>query len=148
MYGQAKRIRPIRVFTTNVRCFYDTFLVKIATNRGLTSNIFYCIILALLYSSKSTSLNIIYSNFYGVFIEKKARTMKPRIFLGFCIGLLLVGFGCRNSNPVAPIKEQPPTLTVEESNCTEVWLKNSSSGANYITLKRDITVLSTIHRYA
>ena len=69
MYAQAKRIRPIRVFTTNVRCFYDTFLVKIATNRGLTSNIFYCIILALLYSSKSTTLNIIYSNFYRVFIE-------------------------------------------------------------------------------
>jgi len=74
--------------------------------------------------------------------------MKSRIFLGCCIVFLLMGFGCRNSNPVAPIKEQPPTLTVEEANCTEVWLKNSSSGANYITLKRDITVLSTIHRYA
>ena len=72
--------------------------------------------------------------------------MKSRIFLGCCIALILTGFGCHNSNPVAPIKEQPPTLTVEESNCTEVWLKISipSSNNGIVTLKRDTTVIDTI----
>ena len=72
MYAQAKRIRPIRVFTTSVRCFYDTFLVKILRIGALTSLQIYCIICALLYSSKSTALNIISSNFCGVFIERKS----------------------------------------------------------------------------
>jgi hypothetical protein len=72
--------------------------------------------------------------------------MKPRIFLGFCIGLLLVGSGCRNSNPVSPIIVKPPTLTVEEANCTEVWLNISVPSSNIATvfLQRDTTMLDTI----
>ena len=67
--------------------------------------------------------------------------MKSRIF----IALLLIGFGCQH-NPIS-INIKPPTLTVEDVNCTEVWLKISSSCANYdvITLKRDTTILDTLH---
>ena len=68
--------------------------------------------------------------------------MKSRIF----IALLLAVSGCRNSNPVSPIKEQPPTLTVEDVSCTEVWLKISVPGANNetVTIQRDTTVIDTI----
>lgn len=66
--------------------------------------------------------------------------MRSQIF----IALLLVGFGCQH-NPIS-INIKPPTLTVEDVNCTEVWLKISSSCANYdvVTLKRDTTILDTI----
>ncbi len=71
--------------------------------------------------------------------------MITRIFLGSCIALLIIGFGCHNGNPVSSII-QPMALSVVEANCTEVWLKISVPSANneIVTLKRDTTVLDTI----
>ena len=71
--------------------------------------------------------------------------MKSRIFLGCCIVLFLTEFGCRNSNPVSS-NNKSMTLTVEEANCTEVWLNISVPSSNNATvfLLRDTTMLDTI----
>ncbi len=71
--------------------------------------------------------------------------MITRIFLGSCMALLIIGFGCHNGNPISSII-QPMTLTVEEVSCTQVWLNISVDNVAHpiVTLERNSAIFDTI----